>query len=603
MLPPAPNINALISKYCVTAAAPMPQRGETPPPLNTAALMQSHRAQVLIDGVDYFTAVDNEITTILGAPGGGARFFFLTAWWLGLFSANGPHKISGWLPGTFSFDINGTQQIVMPVSNQPLAARLRALRQAGVEVRVLAWVSPLLTRLDKTAQAQEGIATLNIQTILNVLQLRNMLGVNDCAMLNVLAHTMGGVHMKTFIAGDANGMRAYISGLDPEAGRLTPPGPGGGWHDIGVKVEGRAAGGLYDFFRAQWNEQLNRPVETFTIDGNDIASHNPNWPALTARAANVPAAPANQYVQLVRTVPQMNFGQATARRRGRLLMPEASPATQTLVGGFVNQFVSAWTRPAWSFAPNGLFEFKLALRQAISEAEQYIFMADQAMYGLEIMTWIRDRMLRRPNLKVILVYGADPADPPSNFFAEAMNRLAQGLPTNPLTNQPLNLAVYNWGNVVVHCKTAIIDDIWCSIGSANIMRRSLYTDVECSATIIETPTPAANLPTAANQDVPAPAPPIQAPSFIQNYRRLLWGKYCGVPPATNLLGHRIKRVNLLAMPRALSIWDAGWGGGAIVPGGVGLMANFVRDTFPFAMPAPFEPIYYDQADPDSRQGF
>ncbi len=40
-------------------------------------------------------------------------------------------------------------------------------------------------------------------------------------------------------------------------------------------------------------------------------------------------------------------------------------------------------------------------------------------------------------------------------------------------------------NVVVHSKATIIDDHWLFVGSANCMRRSLYTDGEISVGVLD----------------------------------------------------------------------------------------------------------------------
>jgi phosphatidylserine/phosphatidylglycerophosphate/cardiolipin synthase-like enzyme len=43
-------------------------------------------------------------------------------------------------------------------------------------------------------------------------------------------------------------------------------------------------------------------------------------------------------------------------------------------------------------------------------------------------------------------------------------------------------------NVYVHAKIALIDDGWCTIGSANVGNRSFYGDTELNASFWHTPT-------------------------------------------------------------------------------------------------------------------
>jgi hypothetical protein len=166
--------------------------------------------------------------------------------------------------------------------------------------------------------------------------------------------------------------------------------PVGGWHDSGVRVAGRAAGAMYDFFRAMWNEQLGRPVETFKINGERIVSHDRAWPQVPHRLPiDLPANTGLQYVQVLRTIPKMNFT-ANPRQRGKYLIPDDTlkigikghrikigPKKLVIPLGLYASVTDAYTRQPLGFAPNGCFEFKVALQKAIAAAEQYIFIADQ----------------------------------------------------------------------------------------------------------------------------------------------------------------------------------------------------------------------------------
>src|SRR3954471_3561854 len=87
-------INDLIQKYCATTSAPIPQPGETAPVQNTAAAMGNHRSYAFINGQGYFKAIEEEINKLLAdsalpeAQRPRNRFFYMSAWWLGLASHN-----------------------------------------------------------------------------------------------------------------------------------------------------------------------------------------------------------------------------------------------------------------------------------------------------------------------------------------------------------------------------------------------------------------------------------------------------------------------------------------------------------------------------------
>ena len=127
--------------------------------------------------------------------------------------------------------------------------------------------------------------------------------------------------------------------------------------------------------------------------------------------------------------------------------------------GILQRLGSYFRKPPWSFAPKGIFEFKVALIKAIAHAEKYIYAEDQGFYSREIMGNIRDRLNSCLNVKVILVHGYDPSDDPAN-----VSRLLR--PTNIAVNNSLALGKYNRDRVafyertdgtVIHSKTWIID--------------------------------------------------------------------------------------------------------------------------------------------------
>ena len=187
-----------------------------------------------------------------------------------------------------------------------------------------------------------------------------------------------------------------------------------------------------------------------------------------------------------------------------------------------------------SFAPDGRFEFKLALQKAINLAEKYIYVEDQGFFSQEIMKWIRERLDKTRFLKVILVHRADPADqPPKNpgqctsITNIAINNHLAKTPPNPTFKFADRVAFYErTDGVVVHSKTWIIDDKYAIIGSANSYRRSLYTDGELSIAVYNS-------------------------EFVKQYRMTLWAEHCGIYDPSKL--EPFSEVDYV-----LPIWKKSW---------------------------------------------
>jgi phosphatidylserine/phosphatidylglycerophosphate/cardiolipin synthase-like enzyme len=708
----------LIKKYCTDQGGTHP--GEIPPPISVDK-MENHRTEAFIDGHAFFSAIRVEINDLI-ASRAPDRFFYLTAWWLGLNKYDGNLRIDN----SWDYDARFSE-LTLPGAMDPLAKRLERMAENGVVVRILPWVLPPLFITNQRLAGTLGMCGVNFPTLISVSELRKVLPAGSVA-LNVLAHTFGGVHCKMVVCGDRSSMRAYTSGLDPQADRLRTPGlsakeisdaiicryqaateneiktlcanldnkklskelyeafaqwnrsipekysefelgrttkkysyqievrwigrewkltfvehfsdglivdtvflqkdnlqiwfriwPFGGWHDVGVRVEGRAAGAVHDFFKAMWDEQLTRPVETFNINGEKIASHDSGCqPLPTRQPLALPPNTGQQYVQVLRTIPEMNFT-LTAKERGAFLVPDHLEPMKfgkfkievrqlAIPMGLFAAIANDYNRRPLSFAPQGRFEFKMALQKAISAAEHYIFIADQGFWGLEVMDWINASLLKKPNLKVILLFGADPADPPNTFLSEAMNHhLLKNLPRGN-DGQPTNIVFFEWAGNTVHCKVTIIDDVWCAIGSANCMRRSLYTDIELSVSILEPETAEKELPASSAEEANPATYQKKAPSFVQRFRRDMWAHYFGISldPTKRSSNDREIYTGLLSLRHALQPWNPSrWRAPmSKLKFPSGPRPEISRQNLaPFPSAGGFQQKDYDRMDPDSRKPF
>lgn len=562
-MPQLPQIldeNTQLARYSITRAD-LPD-GQ-PEPFGT---WKQNAVTPLIDGNNYFLNIETEMDRLIASTAAG-RYFCMANWWLALVDIANDHPLPvGTGTSAATVNVSGITAFAMP-SGTSMIDKLAAMAAAGVDVRVLGWVNPLLLKYGTVARAPQvtGIVTVNYSTIKSLQALRTRAGLARSAVANTLAHPMGAMHLKCIVCGDSASSSAYVSGLDPVPNRLDGMGhaAGNGWHDVGVKLKGPAVGDVFDTYRALWNEQIGHSNDTFAIDGAPVKIYADGTTAIAARTWTSESQEVHDGtvdVQVVRTLPQMNF---------------ASGSTDEVPVPWVVRAVvgSDFKRPPISFAPKGIFEFAAAIKRGIDTAERFIYIEDQGLTGFPIMDWINARLKARPALKVILVSSGDPADPPETrgfTNAAVTDHLLQGIAAYG------NIAFYTRNdNTVTHSKVSIFDDMLAIIGSANCMRRSLYTDGELSLAICDSDRTENNA--------------------VVRFRARLWGEYAGL---LNLEQWQ----PLTELNHAIRLWDAGWSfndlPAARAPR-VALRGVFARENLPVPVAA-YTQTSYNQIDADSR---
>lgn len=559
-----PTIAELRAKYFIANADLAP--GETTHPYQSAG----NTVMTLVDAHSYFGALRDEVNA-LKASGGSGKFFYFTNWLLQLLADPGGTPSAGSTSWTatvlpiqpFKLD-NGSGAAVPDFIDE-----LAEMAANSTDVRALIWVSPLVLSYEAAAGKAGYIYSNNAQGARSVHALRQKPNMAAKACLNTLAHPLGSMHIKMVVCGDSTGGRGYVSGIDfansRTDGNAHPSASTFGWHDVGVRISGPGAMGVYGAFRRLWNELIGLRSESFRIGDVEIENYVDGTPSVPASPPFAAGGGGSSSVQVLRTLPQMNFAIGETKR---------API------GCFKRLVSGFRRPPLESAPNGVFAFKASLQKAISAAEKYIYVEDQGYWGHEIMEWLRDRLAARPSLKLIMAFRADPEDGPA-----AIRNLAVSI------NQHLGSAGVNMDGqvafytrddkVVMHSKIWIFDDEFMIIGSANAFRRSLYTDGEVSVGVLDEDTTAGNA--------------------VINFRRQLWGEHCGLLTETD-------RAPLTGLDTALKIWDATWGGIGAAP--AVLLSAFQRKRVPFevgpnpnqwpALDLNLTPIVYDQIDADSR---
>ena len=516
----------------------------------------------LIDGRRYFRVIRDLLEGLGTGPTVPNQFFYVTGWWLHLTTGPGAlvptdAETEPIFPGggpTSPTKRPGDDQPAFLLEDDrpgpyPLMARLLAQKaQAGVDVRVMGWVNPLIL-FESVASHVETYWQMVVGTLFSIQDLRartvgagttKPLARRVCAL--TVGHALGAMHLKMVVAHDGTKPWAFIGGIDFAASRVAGElHPGTElWHDMAVRVDGPAVQTFYDHYRNLWNQQLVEPARSqqFKVNTSTVNAVEPGTLPVPARA--LPAAGMGKHrVQIARTLPQFNF---------------------------VNKIPPSGATPL-PFAPNGAFEVTVAWRRAIANATDYIYIEDQAFWSHDVMDWINARVKAHPGVKVILLGGAqDPADPPrDSYLVEAINgHLLAGLSDAEQTRIGF---FFRKGGVVVHAKVTIIDDHWLFVGSANCIRRSLYTDGELSVGCLD------------EDDV-----------LAKEVRVALWGGHFGKAPAD--------RASLSDLSRALGVWHLLWGANRPYPLPSALIE---RRALPLgAPPSPFDANDYALQDADSR---
>jgi phosphatidylserine/phosphatidylglycerophosphate/cardiolipin synthase-like enzyme len=222
------------------------------------------------------------------------------------------------------------------------------------------------------------------------------------------------------------------------------------WHDIQVAVRGPAVGDVETVFRERWQDPAppNRnPLSNLAdrLRGEDVSASR------LPRQAPPPEPRGTKHVQLLRTYPQK--------------------------------------RPAFPFAPEGERSVARGYQKVISLARSLIYIEDQYFWNAEVVASFADALACTPSLRLIVVLPRYPdqdgrlSEPPNLAGRqEAIEAVRQAGDARVAFYSIENLAGIP---VYVHAKVAIVDDVWASVGSDNINRRSWTHDSELACAVLD----------------------------------------------------------------------------------------------------------------------
>lgn len=249
-----------------------------------------------------------------------------------------------------------------------------------------------------------------------------------------LTHTH---HQKAIVI---DGRVAYVGGMDLTSFQGdrwdTPMHPlrvGPNWHDVQLRIEGEAVADVEANFRQRWEavtaEAALPPQRPPVVD--------PTWCAS---------------VQIVRTIPPRTY----------------------------------------KFAPRGEFGIHHGYLQALRGARRLVYLENQYLWSPQIMNVLLGLLAAPPgpDFRIVVVLPAQAEDGKfdndqhvARLRAADAGRGLLGVYCLYTCGIGPGQRAFTYRPTYVHAKVTIVDDAWCTVGSANLNERGLVTDSELNAIV------------------------------------------------------------------------------------------------------------------------
>lgn len=394
----------------------------------------------------------------------------------------------------------------IPLHEQEIAGLYRSSIAKEVKVKAIFW-DQVISELDGGLESGLGNNESISQIVNNVIDSKRGFAFRDRS-----ARSFGSWHQKsTFILqekSDGGGsdpykvLAGYLGGIDLAEGRWDsdfhlskdPERQGGQWMDIQMKLEGEAVWDLLNNFRHRW-----KAMETITSSTHltkcrpvlDSAELNASFSApLSANhdisTKKIKISGDQAFVQVNRTIPSLScYSDPAVIANTGITVPSSTGERGSL---------ASYTK-------------------AINNAKRFIVINDQYFYSLELALLLHNRLKAAdgPDFLVLVLPKelgeSEYIDP--HFYKlrqKAIHTLYYGatdtststeskcgkIAANPTTTTPnvkskvviLHPINREGKKTYVHSKHLIVDDVWMSIGSANLNSRSLTYDMEINAAIV-----------------------------------------------------------------------------------------------------------------------
>lgn len=341
----------------------------------------------------------------------------------------GSHPIHFAFFGDWYFDPDVTLRPTVP-GTTAYAMLNRAHGSPGSAiVRLLAWGAPN----DQNLTAIQEIGSIDGNTAL-------------ASLTHAIGETVGpavsAFHWKCNVIRNRKGTVAHVGGIDLHPNRLDIPHHEVGeygYHDVHLRLHGPATTGVLEALRHRY--QLNVAHDFYTD-------------SLATTETTPPGVPATAIVQITRTAPP-------------------GPAFDYPTGD----------RTTWA-----------TLSKAIERAKRYIYIEEQYLVSGHLRDKLQAQLLREPELELVIVIPSicDQGIPdiPLPFSDEvipiAQRQCDRGrfLFVEPLLHHS-RVQIFAIERYFVHSKVVVIDDVFATIGSANMNNRGFMSDREINAFVFD----------------------------------------------------------------------------------------------------------------------
>lgn len=258
---------------------------------------------------------------------------------------------------------------------------------------------------------------------------------------------------------------AFVGGIDLCHGRLDGPEHAGDpqrqpmaqaygsrppWHDVQLAVRGPAVGDVETVFRERWDDPAALTRNPFDRLGNLIRHEDRSRGVLPPPLPDPPPR-GSKHVQLLRTYPR--------RRHG------------------------------YPFAPDGERSVAHGYDKVIARAHSLIYLEDQYFWASDVVRCFAEALRSDPALHLIAVIPHHPDQ--DGRFSQPPNLVGRQQALDDIRAAGGDrVGVYGIENragtpVYVHAKVCVVDDVWASVGSDNVNRRSWTHDSELSCAVID----------------------------------------------------------------------------------------------------------------------
>jgi phosphatidylserine/phosphatidylglycerophosphate/cardiolipin synthase-like enzyme len=159
------------------------------------------------------------------------------------------------------------------------------------------------------------------------------------------------------------------------------------------------------------------------------------------------------------------------------------PPIQNPAGEVEAQFVRTIPEGVYPFAPQGDFRILESYLRAVRAAQKLVYIENQFLWAPEIVSVLAAKLSLPPSedFRVVVVLPSRANQGRDDTYGQLQVLADADRGAGRFTASTIS-AIHNGKveRVYVHAKTAIVDDRWLTIGSANLNARGLYNDTEAN---------------------------------------------------------------------------------------------------------------------------